>query len=81
MRIWVAIDVRKQLKRCKKISKPGGDGFLVHFKYETLASFCFVCGTLGHTEQFCKVLFVSNNKKLKREWGVWLRALDEIHAD
>ncbi|XP_073035368.1 uncharacterized protein [Primulina eburnea] len=77
MRIRVAIDVRKPLLRRKKISKPDGVGFVVNFKYERLASFCFVCGLLGHTERFCEVLFSSNDKDLKREWGVWLRAPDK----
>ncbi|XP_073051374.1 uncharacterized protein [Primulina eburnea] len=77
MRIRVAVDVRRPLLRCKKICKPGGDCFLVNFKYEKLGSFCFVCGALGHTERFCEKPFSSNDKDMKREWGAWMRAPDK----
>ncbi|XP_075486286.1 uncharacterized protein LOC142525885 [Primulina tabacum] len=76
-RVRVAVDVRKPLMRCKKISKPGGDCVMIKFKYERLGSFCFVCGTLGYTESFCEKLFSSNDKNMAREWGTWLRAPDK----
>lgn len=65
MRIRVAVDVGRPLRRCKKINKPGGDSFIVQFKYERLGSFCFVCGALGHTERFCEILFSSKDKNMK----------------
>ncbi|XP_073042176.1 uncharacterized protein [Primulina eburnea] len=74
MRIKVDVDIRKPLKRCKKIRKPDGNWFIVQLKYEKLGSFCFVCGCLGHTERFCEIMFSSNDKNMKREWGPWLRA-------
>lgn len=81
MRLRVAIDVQKPLKRLKKIRKPGGDWFLVHFKYERLGSFCFLCGCLGHTERFCDFVFTASEGEMKREWGVWLRAPDKRTAN
>lgn len=81
MRISVAIDVSKPLKRCKKIRKSGGEWFIVNFKYEKFGSFCFVCGRLGHTERFCESLFSAPEEEVKRGWGVWLRAPDRRHAN
>lgn len=74
MRIKVTIDVRKPLKRGKKIRKPGGDWSMVSFKYERLSSFCFICGLLGHTDRFCSKLFSTPESDIKKEWGSWLRA-------
>lgn len=81
MRLRVAIDVCMPLKRYKKIRRPGGDWFLVNFKYERLGSFCFVCGCLGHTERFCEKLFSTPDGDIKREWGIWLRAPDKRNSN
>ncbi|KAL8456798.1 hypothetical protein ACS0TY_034875 [Phlomoides rotata] len=76
MRIRVEVDTDIPLKRWKKMGNKEGGSFLVHFKYEKLNSFCFVCGLLGHTENFCEVRFVSSDVEPKREWGTFLRAPD-----
>lgn len=81
MRVRVAIDVGKPLKRCKKIRKSEGEWFLVNFKYERLGSFCFICGCLGHTERFCELLFSIPEEEVKRGWGTWLRAPDKRNAN
>lgn len=73
MRIIGEVDVRKPIKRRKKIRRPDGNWFIVQFKYEKLGSFCFVCGCLGHTERFCETMFSSNDKNIKIKWGPWLR--------
>lgn len=76
MRIRVAIDVSKPLKRGRRIKKTDGTSFMVSFKYERLHIFCFVCGRVGHSERFCEDLFSSDPSNIKREWGVWLKADD-----
>ncbi|MFQ6641486.1 hypothetical protein Gotur_015953 [Gossypium turneri] len=53
MRIRVQIDIRRPLKRRKKISF-GGKYSYVNFKYERLSLFCFYCGRLGHNDSFCE---------------------------
>ncbi|MBA0847352.1 hypothetical protein Goshw_016695 [Gossypium schwendimanii] len=53
MRIRVQIDIRRPLKRRKKISF-GGNCSYVTFKYERLSLFCFYYGKLGHNDSFCE---------------------------
>ncbi|KAL8557335.1 hypothetical protein ACS0TY_004683 [Phlomoides rotata] len=76
MRIRVEVDRDMSLKRWKKVGQKTGDSFIVRFKYEKLHTFCFVWGILGHTENFCEVRFSSPEVEPKREWGLFLKALD-----
>ncbi|KAL8534134.1 hypothetical protein ACS0TY_010226 [Phlomoides rotata] len=77
MRIRVAINMALPLKSWKKLRQPSGEAFTVMFKYERLNSFCFVCGRLGHTEQFCEELFkheIAPDKRVSSIGTVkWLR--------
>lgn len=61
IRIKVLVDVRKPLKRSKKISKQVGEAKVVKFKYERLGVFCFLCGCIGHNESFCDKIFDLEN--------------------
>lgn len=54
MRIRVRLDVRRPLKRKKKIMKKNGEEVMVSCKYERLGEFCFTCGMLTHTDRYCK---------------------------
>lgn len=74
MRIRVLVDVRKPLKRMKKIKKPGGDAKEVKFKYERLNSFCYFYGLLGHNDDHCLKLFQCPRDDGSRGWGPYLRA-------
>jgi 14-3-3 protein epsilon len=74
MRIRVLIDVRKPLKRQKKIKKQGAESIMVQFKYERLGTFCYVCGILGHSDLKCPKLFDATDAEIRREWGPELRA-------
>lgn len=74
MRIKVKLDVRKPLKKEKKVRHTGGDWKTVRFKYERLGNFCFLCGILGHTDQFCSKIFSLENDDGSRGWGPELRA-------
>ncbi|KAL8489166.1 hypothetical protein ACS0TY_025168 [Phlomoides rotata] len=71
MHIRVEVDTDIPLKRWKKVGQKAGCSFVVHFKYEKLNSCCFVCGILGHTENFCELRFASPEEEPKREWGLF----------
>lgn len=75
MRIRVKLDVRKPLKRRKKITRRNGVEVIVNCKYERLGDFCFACGFVTHTERFCRKLLDKTNGETNREWGSWLRAI------
>ncbi|KAL0357395.1 UNVERIFIED_CONTAM: hypothetical protein Scaly_1425200 [Sesamum calycinum] len=47
IRIRVAINMMKLLKRALKIQTVLGDEFIISFTYERLPNFCFLCGCLG----------------------------------
>lgn len=44
------------------------------FKYERLPSFCFFCGSIGHTKKFCEALFNNPQEKEARQYDSSLRA-------
>ncbi|XP_074336796.1 uncharacterized protein LOC141673970 [Apium graveolens] len=74
MRIKVRLDVRKALKRKKKITKKNGVEVMVSCKYERLGEFCFTCGMLTHTERYCRKFLSNVSEGITKEWGSWLRA-------
>lgn len=74
MRLRIRVDVRKPLKRKKKIVKKDKSEVIVQCKYERLGDFCFTCGLMSHTERFCKKKLESNSGEVSKEWGSWLRA-------
>ncbi|MBA0844640.1 hypothetical protein Goarm_023125, partial [Gossypium armourianum] len=73
MRIRVQIDIRRPLKRRKKISF-GGKCSYVNFKYERLSLFCFYCGRLGHNDSFCEERMNLGMKITEMGWDLSLRA-------
>lgn len=74
MRVRIKVDVRKPLKRKKKISRKNGTECIVQCKYERLGDFCFICGMLTHTERFCRKKLDSSLGEPSKDWGSWLRA-------
>lgn len=74
MRIKVRLDVRKPLKRRKKILKRNGTEVIVSCKYERLGDFCFTCGIMSHTERYCRKFLSRENDSEIKEWGSWLKA-------
>lgn len=74
MRLQIRIDVRKPLKRKKRITRKNGQDFVVTCKYERLGDFCFSCGLVTHSERFCRRNLDSRDGGGSKEWGVWLRA-------
>ncbi|KAA3467263.1 nucleolin-like [Gossypium australe] len=49
------LDVRKPLKRRKKVMLSETTVSYAKFRYEKLTLFCFLCGCLGHGENFCPI--------------------------
>lgn len=74
MRIKIKLDVRKPLKRRKKIKRKNGTEFVVSCKYERVGDFCFACGLVTHTERFCRRSIDVISEDGTWEWGSWLRA-------
>lgn len=74
MRIKIKFDVRKPLKRKKKICRKNGAECIVQCNYERLGEFCFTCGMITHTEKFCNKRLAMESSDSLREWGAWLRA-------
>ncbi|MBA0607022.1 hypothetical protein Godav_019390 [Gossypium davidsonii] len=58
IRIRVEIDIRKLIKRRKKLIIGNGNEHFVSFKYEKLTTFCFLCGKLGRGESFCPIRII-----------------------
>lgn len=74
MRIRVSIDLRVSLKRRMKIKMARDKWFWVNFKYESIPTFCFICGIFGHSEKFCSKLFEVPEGDIIRPYGSWMRA-------
>lgn len=74
MRLKIRVDVRKPLKRRKKVKRKDGKEFVVTCKYERLGDFCFICGLVSHTERFCKRNIDKRSEAGAKYWGTWLRA-------
>ncbi|KAG8498081.1 hypothetical protein CXB51_007414 [Gossypium anomalum] len=74
MRVRVKVDVRKPLKRKKRIALRNGDSVYVRFEYEKLTLFCFLCGKLGHGESFCPVRIIQPQSEYVFKWDISLRA-------
>ncbi|CAH9133856.1 unnamed protein product [Cuscuta epithymum] len=52
MRVRVLMKMDKSLKKGTNLKKYG-KSFWVDFKYEGLPNFCFICGLIGHSDNFC----------------------------
>ncbi|KAA3460790.1 nucleolin-like [Gossypium australe] len=74
MRIRVQIDVRKPLKRRKKVMISESKVSFANFKYEKLTLFCFLCGCLGHGESFCPLRLRIGTQEVEFGWDLSLRA-------
>ncbi|KAH1074513.1 hypothetical protein J1N35_026841 [Gossypium stocksii] len=73
MRIRVLLDVSGPLKRKKKVQIGKSKTVYVHFKYEKLSLFCFICGKLGHGESYCPYRLKIEPSKIIFGWDLSLR--------
>ncbi|MBA0805993.1 hypothetical protein Gohar_005470 [Gossypium harknessii] len=71
MRVRVQIDVRKPLKRKKKVLCNGVRSY-VKFKYERLSLFCFSCGILWHNDSFCEIKMMTQADTDELDWDLSL---------
>lgn len=60
-----------------KLKKKDGSFFWVAFKYERLHTFCYFCGLLGHSMQFCRKLYGVRITPEDLPYGAWLREKSE----
>ena len=74
MRVRIKLDVKKPLKRRKKIIKKDGIVIVVDCKYERLGEFCFTCGLVSHTDRFCRISIDRGEEVVEKDWGSCLRA-------
>ncbi|KAL2905726.1 hypothetical protein RDABS01_004436, partial [Bienertia sinuspersici] len=72
-RVWVLLHISKPLRRSQTIRNKQGAICIVHYKYERLPIFCFLCGTLGHTDKDCSGV-EEDEGDMEKRWGLWLRA-------
>lgn len=72
-RVRVTIEI-KPLKRMMKIKKTAEKWYWISFKYENIPTFCFICGTLGQSENFCSKLIETPESEIVKPYGPWMRA-------
>ncbi|GLT35042.1 hypothetical protein SLA2020_095260 [Shorea laevis] len=87
IRVRVALDARKPLRRGMKLSLRMGQ-IWVDFRYERLPNFCYCCGMLDHVEWDCELgLDMEKQGVTERPYSEELRAqpksrqrIDETHG-
>uniref|UniRef100_A0A803P2Y2 Reverse transcriptase domain-containing protein n=1 Tax=Cannabis sativa TaxID=3483 RepID=A0A803P2Y2_CANSA len=81
--IWVQIhDVKpgcmkettEAIKEKTKLTHENGSWFWVHFKYERVPTFCFICGVIGHSDKFCSRLFQQPIDQITKPYGEFMIA-------
>jgi len=69
MKIRVEIAIEEPLKQDLILERDVGENSMLVFKYEKLGMFCFIFGSLGHTNNFCHKKyekdFVNGEKKVR----------------
>jgi len=74
IRIRVRININTPLVSQMRVRKNGGDWSWINFRYERLPTFCFTCGLIGHSENYCPKPFDDPNLPSLKLFGPWLRA-------
>ncbi|MBA0843396.1 hypothetical protein Goarm_000591, partial [Gossypium armourianum] len=72
--IRVRLDVRRSLKRKKKVMFSPGKCYYVDFKYKRLTFFCFFYGRLGHNDYFCQAKMDLGVEVAEMRWDLSLIA-------
>ncbi|KAH1032562.1 hypothetical protein J1N35_044736, partial [Gossypium stocksii] len=74
MRIRVRLNVTFPLKHKKKVLISHNQVCYARFQYERLSLFCFICGNLGHGENFCPVRLRVDQSQIVFGWDITLWA-------
>lgn len=74
MQIQVAVNVNEPLKRSMVFEKEDGNAVNVSFKYERLGVFCYICGVMGHADNFCPKRVEPGFVDGVKGWGKFLTA-------
>lgn len=72
MHISVDLPIDKPLRRGGNIVSRDGEKFWVHFRYERLPTFCFLCGKVGHDDKHCQAF--TDWQNTPKQYGEWLKA-------
>ena len=72
LRIKVDLPIDKPLRRGGNVVGVEGDKYWVHYKYEWLPTFCYICGLMGHDAKHCHVCLDRPNAT--HQYGEWLKA-------
>ena len=74
MCIRVTVDLSTPLKRRMRLRKSAEESSWISFKYENVPVFCFICGLIGHSENFCPKHFELLEEEIVKPCGEWMRA-------
>jgi hypothetical protein len=72
MRMRAALNVNEPLKRSMVFEKEDGAAVVVYFKYEKIGIFCYICGIMGHTDNFCPKRLEPGYVDDVKGWGKFL---------
>ncbi|TXG46182.1 hypothetical protein EZV62_028316 [Acer yangbiense] len=75
LRLKVAIDISKPLKRFLRLELVKGEKSILLLRYEKLPIYCFHCGFIGHSHQECSNKKVDDVRvsNVEFDFGPWLR--------
>lgn len=74
MRVRAEIAVEAPLQQELVIEREERESIRLVFKYEKLGKFCFMCGAIDHSENFCNDKFESSSSNSEKKWGAYLKA-------
>ncbi|KAF4383757.1 hypothetical protein G4B88_020079 [Cannabis sativa] len=81
LRVRVTLSLDLPLKRRMKFRKRDGDSFYATFRYESVPTFCFICGLMGHSERLCPRTFDTPPHLIVKPYGIGMKALPRRHQN
>ncbi|KAK4439062.1 hypothetical protein Salat_0240900 [Sesamum alatum] len=73
--MWILLDVTQPLKRALRVRLHHDASVVVHFTYERLPNFCYLCARLGPIQWLCVLQFTGGfiDPGVHAPYGPWLR--------